>query len=63
MGWGLWRQSKVIRTVKLPGVVALEASVPINEGEEEATFTTCPFGDYDPVSRVALADVSGHGNE
>jgi hypothetical protein len=38
--WGGNR--KVIRTVKLPSLVAWVASVPINEGDEEATFTICP---------------------
>ena len=59
--WGGNR--KVIRTVKLPSLVAWVASVPINEGEGGGDLHYMSVCDYDLISRVALADVSGHGNE
>jgi len=59
--WGGNR--KVIRTVKLPSLVAWVASAPINEGEGGGDLHYMSVCDYDLISRVALADVSGHGNE
>lgn len=59
--WGGNR--KVIRTVKLPSLVAWVASVPINEEEGGGDLHYMSVCDYDLISRVALADVSGHGNE
>jgi phosphoserine phosphatase RsbU/P len=59
--WGGNR--KVIRTVKLPSLVAWVASVPIKEGEGGGDLHYMSVCDYDLISRVALADVSGHGNE
>jgi len=58
--WGGNR--KVIRTVKMPSLIAWVASVPLNEGEggDLHYMSVC---DYDLISRVALADVSGHGSE
>jgi len=59
--WGGNR--KVIRTVKLPSLVAWVASVPINEGEGGGDLHYMSVCDYDLISRVALADVSGHGRD
>jgi phosphoserine phosphatase RsbU/P len=59
--WGGNR--KVIRTVKLPSLVAWVASVPLNEGEGGGDLHCMSVCDYDLISRVALADVSGHGSE
>src|SRR5271169_6263559 len=59
--WGGNR--KVIRTVKLPSLLAWVASAPINEGEGGGDLHYMSVCDYDLISRVALADVSGHGNE
>jgi len=59
--WGGNR--KVIRTVKLPSLVAWVASAPINEGEGGGDLHYMSVCDYDLISRVVLADVSGHGNE
>jgi len=59
--WGGNR--KVIRTVKLPSLVAWVASFPLNEGEGGGDLHCMSVCDYDLISRVALADVSGHGSE
>ena len=59
--WGGNR--KVIRTVKLPSLIAWVASAPINEGEGGGDLHYMSVCDHDLVSRVALADVSGHGSE
>jgi phosphoserine phosphatase RsbU/P len=59
--WGGNR--KVICTVKLPSLVAWVASVPINEGEGGGDLHYMSVCDYDLISRVALADVSGHGRD
>lgn len=59
--WGGNR--RVIRTVKLPSLVAWVASAPINEREGGGDLHYMSVCDYDLISRVALADVSGHGNE
>ena len=59
--WGGNR--KVIRTVKPPSLVAWVASVPLNEGEGGGDLHYMSVCDYDLISRVALADVSGHGSE
>ncbi len=58
--WGGNR--KVIRTIKLASLVAWVASVPINEreGGDLHYMSVC---DHDLISRVALADVSGHGHD
>jgi hypothetical protein len=58
----VWGNRKVIRTVKLPSLVAWVASVPLNEGGggDLHYMSVC---DYDLISSVALADVSGHGSE
>ncbi len=59
--WGGNR--KVIRTVKMPGLLAWVASAPIHEGEGGGDLHYMSVCDYDLISRVALADVSGHGRE
>lgn len=59
--WGGNR--RVIRTVKLPSLLAWVASVPINEGEGGGDLHYMSVCDHDLISRVALADVSGHGRE
>jgi len=59
--WGGNR--KVIRTIKLPSLVAWVASVPIEEGEGGGDLHYMSVCDYDLISRVALADVSGHGHD
>jgi len=59
--WGGNR--KVIRTVKLPSLVAWVASAPIDEGEGGGDLHYMSVCDYDLISRVALADVIGHGRD
>jgi len=59
--WGGNR--KVVRTVKLPSLIAWVASVPLNEGGGGGDLHYMSVCDYDLISRVALADVSGHGSE
>jgi phosphoserine phosphatase RsbU/P len=59
--WGGNR--KVIRTVRMPSLIAWVASVPLNEGEGGGDLHYMSVCDYDLISRVALADVSGHGSE
>src|SRR6516165_9563365 len=54
---------KVIRTVKMPSLIAWVASVPLNEGKGGGDLHCMSVCDYDLISRVALADVSGHGSE
>jgi sigma-B regulation protein RsbU (phosphoserine phosphatase) len=59
--WGGNR--KVVRTVKMPSLIAWVASVPLNEGKGGGDLHYMSVCDYDLISRVALADVSGHGSE
>jgi phosphoserine phosphatase RsbU/P len=59
--WGGNR--KVIRTVKMPSLVAWVASVPIEEGQGGGDLHYMSVCDHDLISRVALADVSGHGHD
>src|SRR5215469_4535997 len=59
--WGGNR--KVFRTVKMPSLIAWVASVPLNEGKGGGDLHCMSVCDYDLISRVALADVSGHGSE
>jgi sigma-B regulation protein RsbU (phosphoserine phosphatase) len=52
---------KVVRSVKLPSLTAWIASNPVDEeGGDVHCLSVC---DYDLISRVALADVSGHGRQ
>jgi sigma-B regulation protein RsbU (phosphoserine phosphatase) len=57
--WGGNR--KIVRAVQLPSVTAWVASVPLNEGEGGGDLYYMSVCDHDVISRVALADVSGHG--
>lgn len=57
--WGGNR--KTFRTVQLPSVTAWVASAPLNEGEGGGDLHYMSVCDRDLISRVALADVSGHG--
>jgi len=59
--WGGNR--KVIRTVTMPSLIAWVASVPLNDGKGGGDLHYMSVCDYDLISRVALADVSGHGSE
>ena len=57
--WGGNR--KIFRTVQLPSVAAWVASVPLDEGEGGGNLHYMSVCNHDLISRVALADVSGHG--
>jgi hypothetical protein len=57
--WGGNR--KIFRTVQLASVTAWVASVPLNEGDGGGDLHYLSVCDHDLISRVALADVSGHG--
>jgi len=57
--WGGNR--KIFRTVELASVTAWVASVPLNEGEGGGDLHYMSVCDHDLISRVVLADVSGHG--
>ena len=59
--WGGNR--KVIRTIKLPSLLAWVASTPLQEGEGGGDLHYMSVCDIDLISRVALADVSGHGSD
>jgi sigma-B regulation protein RsbU (phosphoserine phosphatase) len=59
--WGGNR--KVIRTVRLPSLVAWVASAPMDDGEGGGDLHYMSVCDFDLLSRVALADVSGHGRD
>lgn len=59
--WGDNR--KVIRKVKLPGLLGWVASRPVDEAEGGGDLHYLSVCDYDLLSRIALADVSGHGRE
>jgi phosphoserine phosphatase RsbU/P len=59
--WGGNR--KVIRRVSLPGLLGWVASTPVDEGEGGGDLHYLSVCDYDLLSRMALADVSGHGRE
>ena len=57
--WGGNR--KVVRTVQLASVTAWMASVPLDEGEGGGDLYYMSVCNHGLISRVALADVSGHG--
>jgi phosphoserine phosphatase RsbU/P len=59
--WGGNR--RVTRAIKLPSLAAWVASVPMQEGEGGGDLHYMSVCDFDLVSRVALADVSGHGRD
>lgn len=52
---------KFIGTRKLAGMVAWVASIPINDGEGGGDLHFMSVCSHDLISRIALADVSGHG--
>lgn len=54
---------KFIGTRKLLGIAAWVASIPINEGDGGGDLHFMSVCSHDLISRVALADVSGHGRE
>ena len=54
---------KFIATRKLAGIVAWVASIPINDGERGGDVHFMSVCGNDLISRIALADVSGHGRE
>ena len=58
--WGGNR--KVTRSIRMPGLSGWVTSIPVNEkeGGDLHFLSVC---DIDLISRVALADVSGHGQE
>ncbi len=47
----------------MPSLLAWVSSAPIHEGEGGGDLHYMSVCDYDLISRVALADVSGHGRE
>ena len=59
--WGGNR--KVTRTLELPSLMAWVVSHPINDEEGGGDLHYMSVCDYDLISRVALADVSGHGQD
>lgn len=54
---------KFIGTRKLPGIMAWLASIPVDEGDGGGDLHFMSVCRHDLLSRVALADVSGHGKE
>jgi phosphoserine phosphatase RsbU/P len=58
--WGGNR--KTVRVVQLPSVSAWVAAVPLDEGEGGGDLYYMSVCGHDLISRVALADVSGHGS-
>ena len=59
--WGGNR--KISRTVELPSLTAWVASHPIDDEEGGGDLHYMSVCDYDLISRVVLADVSGHGRD
>jgi phosphoserine phosphatase RsbU/P len=57
--WGGNR--KIVRAVQLSSLTAWVASLPLNEGEGGGDLYYMSVCGNDLISRVALADVSGHG--
>jgi phosphoserine phosphatase RsbU/P len=54
---------KFIGARKLAGIVAWVASTPINDGDAGGDLYFMSVCSHDLISRIALADVSGHGEE
>ncbi len=59
--WGGNR--KVVRRVSLPGLLGWVASTPADGGDGGGDLHYLSVCDYDLLSRMVLADVSGHGRE
>jgi sigma-B regulation protein RsbU (phosphoserine phosphatase) len=59
--WGGNR--RVTRAIKMPSLDAWVASFPFQEGQGGGDLHYMSVCDYDVISRVALADVSGHGRD
>jgi sigma-B regulation protein RsbU (phosphoserine phosphatase) len=59
--WGGNR--KIIRTVQMPSLLAWVASAPMHEGAGGGDLHYMSVCDVDLISRIALADVSGHGRD
>jgi len=57
--WGGNR--KIVREVQMPSITAWVASIPLNENEGGGDLYYMSVCGHDLISRVALADVSGHG--
>jgi len=57
--WGGNR--KIVRAVQMPSITAWVASLPLNEDEGGGDLYYMSVCSHDLISRVALADVSGHG--
>jgi len=57
--WGGNRQ--IVRTVEMPSVTAWVASLPLNKDEGGGDLYYMSVCGHNLISRVALADVSGHG--
>ena len=57
--WGGNR--KIVRAIQMPSVTAWVASFPLNEDEGGGDLYYMSICSHDLISRVALADVSGHG--
>jgi phosphoserine phosphatase RsbU/P len=57
--WG--GNCKILRAVQLPSVSAWVASIPLNEGDGGGDLHYMSVCEHDLISRVAVADVSGHG--
>jgi phosphoserine phosphatase RsbU/P len=57
--WGGNR--KVVRAVQMPSIIAWVALLPLNENEGGGDLYYMSVCAHDLISRVALADVSGHG--
>lgn len=57
--WGGNR--KIVRTLQMPSVTAWVASLPLSESEGGGDLYYMSVCAHDLISRVALADVSGHG--
>ena len=57
--WGGNR--KIVRTVEMPSITAWVASLPLNKDEGGGDLYYMSVCGHNLISRVALADVSGHG--
>jgi sigma-B regulation protein RsbU (phosphoserine phosphatase) len=59
--WG--GNEKVVRRISLPGLEGWVASQPLDSGAGGGDVHYVSVCDVDVISRIALADVSGHGRE